>query len=774
MAAQHERQRGARRTSDSTEAATERASSEALAGLVEAIDTGVLVWGERVLYANAAAGEIFGRPAPAGLLGLAAVEALFSAETAPAVAALLAASRSDAPARGHCKARARQPDAPGPWVHLQARAIRWGGQAAVLLSVTTTDEREQWEAELGAQQRLLQDVLDQVPIAVWVTDLEGRHRVVNRQMALYCGAEAARLLGATLDDLAGIPPEVRGHMAEQDRQVLSTGRMIDIPEMAMPQPDGQTAWRHIIKSPLRDKAGRIIGQIGICEDITARHEAEALLVEMASALEQAGDAIMITGLDGSIRYVNAAFERLTGYAGAEAIGQTPRLLRSNQQSPGFYAEVWATLLRGEVWIGRYINRRKDGSLYHTHSTHSPIRDKTGRTVGFLSVQRDVTEQVELDERMLRAQRLQALGTLAGGIAHDFNNVLLPIMGYTEMLSRRLAAGSQEADWLQVIADASQRARDLVARILLFTRQTPSTHVPMLLEPVVREVVSFLRSTVPTTVVLHANVAADDWILGDPAQMHQVLMNLCVNAAQAMPDGGDLTLSLDAVQLAGLECYLGRKLSGRHVRLDVADNGEGMDADTLSRIFEPFFTTKAVGSGTGLGLSTVFGIVLAHDGALRVQSAPGSGSRFELYFPVADAPPLPADPRDEPAAVHGTERVLVLDDEPTISELLQTTLGELGYRVTTLTSSREAIALLEAQPAAFDAVITDQTMPECTGVELATRLRQRNRNVPIILCTGCGDEALPEPGAGGVLSGLLHKPYRTLELAALLRRLLDRR
>jgi PAS domain S-box-containing protein len=629
-------------------------------------------------------------------------------------------------------------------------------------------------AALCAQQHLLQAVLDQVPIPVAVKGPDRRYLIVNRSMAGFWGvADSDQVIGQRVEDLGFGSAEDRARIAAIHQRVLDSGEAVDVPEMPFSGKDGQTIWRHLMEAPLRDDADRVVGIIGVAEDITARRAAAAELTQMAEALSQAGDAVFITDLDGIIRYVNAAFERITGYRAADAIGQTPRLLKSGLQPPQFYADVWGTLQRGEIWKGRYTNRRKDGTIYHTHSTHSPIRDAEGRITGYLSVQRDVTQQVELDERLLRSQRLEALGTLAGGIAHDFNNVLLPIMGYTELLRREVPAGSRQAAWLQVIAEASQRARDLVARILLFTRQSESRHVPMRLEPVIQEVLGLLRSTVPATIHLRAEVDSDEWILGDPAQMHQVLMNLCVNAVQAMPEGGELTLAVDVTELSGFECYLGQELTGRHLRLKVADTGVGMDPETLSHIFEPFFTTKAVGQGTGLGLSTVFGIVRAHAGALRVQSAPGAGSTFELYFPVTSAPAATERPHRERSAP-GTERVLVVDDEPAIAELTQAVLDNLGYRVTALTSSLEALARLAADPGAFDAVVTDQTMPGLTGEALAERLRSLNPSVPIVLCTGLGSEGLHGAVSTGVITAVVHKPYRPSELAALLRQLLDRR
>jgi PAS domain S-box-containing protein len=361
---------------------------------------------------------------------------------------------------------------------------------------------------------------------------------------------------------------------------------------------------------------------------------------MAAAVEHAGDAVFITDAAGVIQYVNPAFESLTGYLRSEAIGHTPNILKSGKHGAEFYARLWTTLREGRIWKARYTNRRKDGSFYETEATNSPVRNAKGEITGFVGVQKDVTERAHLEEQLRRSQRMEALGTLAGGIAHDFNNILTPVLGYVELMRAELPAHSGQAEYLRQIREAGQRGQDLVSKILMFGRQAEVSTQPVNLPAVAEQVLTLLRAAVPKSIAIQSSIAEGlSTVIADPTQMHQVLMNLCVNAVQAMPQGGELTVAMDTVELSDHTCYLGKHISGPFVRLTVTDTGIGIPEDVLSHIFEPFYTTKEVGKGTGLGLSTVFGIVQQHGGVIDLRSRVGEGSTFCVYLPVA-APDLP--------------------------------------------------------------------------------------------------------------------------------------
>ena len=383
------------------------------------------------------------------------------------------------------------------------------------------------------------------------------------------------------------------------------------------------------------------------------------------------------------------------------------------------------------------------------------------------------ELAQQAEELRQSQKMEALGTLAGGIAHDFNNILAPILGYSELLLGNAKFPSEEHAYLSTIFKNAERAKDLVSQILLFSRRGQTEKKVSDLRPIVRDVLWFARSTLPKTVFIKDEIsAASTPVICDPSQMHQVLVNLCVNAGQAIPDIGEIKVTLENVELESVECVDGVKLSGRLVRFAITDNGMGMDPETLSHIFEPFFTTKAVGKGTGLGLSTVFGIIRDHDGGISVSSEPGKGTTFEILLPAAK------DKIEEHAdnlghvQYQGSENILFVDDEEDIAALGKIVLEHQGYTVTTASDGQEALAILAASPDRFSLVVTDQTMPYMTGETLAHELRILRPDIPIILCTGHSETVTPESSKAAGISSYLYKPIAPNELERVVRKVLD--
>ena len=507
-----------------------------------------------------------------------------------------------------------------------------------------------------------------------------------------------------------------------------------------------------------------------------RKQAEEERVHLVTAIEQSAEGIITTDMNWIIQYANPAFEKLTGYSKNEIIGQHTRVLKSDKHDRAFYERIRETLARGEVWSGRLTSRRKDGTFYEVEATASPVRDISGAIINYVGVHRDITQEVKLERELRQAQKMEAMGTLAGGIAHDFNNILAAIVGYSEMAHSRVPPGSPAHRNLEQVLKASHRATDLVKQILAFSRQREQERKPLRIGPIVKEALKLLRSTLPTTIEIRQYLAVDAaecTVLADPTQIHQVLMNLCTNAAHAMrARGGILEVSITEIEVKAdlVFRYLEMK-PGHYVKLAVSDTGPGMDAAVMERIFEPYFTTKGPGEGTGLGLSVVQGIVKDHGGEIRVQSEPGVGTTFEVLLPRIDEELAPGT---EVVAVlpTGSERILFVDDEEIMVDLGKEMLGFLGYRVSTSTSSFEALETFRAEPDAFDLVITDMTMPGLTGSSLARELMAIRRDIPIILCTGFSELINEKEAKKAGIREFVMKPYVATSIAGTIRRVLD--
>ncbi len=507
------------------------------------------------------------------------------------------------------------------------------------------------------------------------------------------------------------------------------------------------------------------------EEIAVRRQAENRLRRFSVAIESAAEDIIITDRDGVIEYVNPAFEQITGYTAEEAAGKTPGILKSGRHDAAFYNAMWQTLLNRKTWKGRLVNRKKDGTLFEQDANISPILDAAGEISGFVSVKRDVTEQEMLKKQLIQAQKMEAIGTLSGGIAHDFNNILGGIIGYMELAIEEAAELPQKRGklvrYLERTLEAGNRAIHLVKRILQFSRRDMSTMNFLDVRPLVKETVKLLRAALPSTIDVKLNLAAEnDVIFADPTQIHQVIMNLCTNAYQAMRGaGGRLGVSLENVRLTEVKRFHTMTVPpGEYLKIAVTDTGCGIPAESLDRIFEPYFTTKAPDEGTGLGLSVTLGIVVSHGGLIEAESAPGKGATFSVFLPVdrTERPALRVIDDDAPAG--NGERVLMVDDEDFFLDAIQEHIEMLGYAVTAVQRSPDALAMFRADPTRFDLIITDQTMPELTGVQLVREIRRLNQTVPVILCTGYSETVTAETAQKFGISKFLLKPVHRSDLA----------
>jgi len=412
----------------------------------------------------------------------------------------------------------------------------------------------------------------------------------------------------------------------------------------------------------------------------------------------------------------------------------------------------------------------DGNVFP--ATVLLTRVQLGGELGLQATVRDITPEAELEAQLRQAQKMEAIGTLAGGIAHDFNNILSPIMGYVEMALAQVRGDSQLAGDLRQVSIAARRAADLVQQILTFSRQQAQERLPVRVAPIVKEALKLMRASLPATIEMQRNIAAtEDLVLADPTQIHQVLVNLCTNAGQAMREtGGVLSVSLENVDVSP-ECPVQELPAGRYLALSVADTGHGIKPEVVDRIFEPYFTTKEVGEGTGLGLAVAHGIVQGCGGALVVESVRGRGTTFEVFLAVVETLE-PVEPAPQAPLPTGQERILLVDDEAPVAKLIARMLEHQGYEVMACTSSKETLDVFQRDPNGFDLVVSDMTMPGLTGIQLATELLRIRPDVPIILCTGFSELVTPESAAAAGIRELLTKPVPRDTLAHAVRRALD--
>jgi PAS domain S-box-containing protein len=560
---------------------------------------------------------------------------------------------------------------------------------------------------------------------------------------------------------------------EEIRGALRKGKALANVEKSVPRKDGSLVWL-LINAHLMEglSGGSAIVQATLI-DITELKEAEAERILLMTAIEQSAEGIVITDAQGTIQYVNPAFTRVSGYSREEALGKNPRILKSGKQDEAYYRKLWETILGGEIWQDEITNRRNDGSLYPEQMTIAPVRDQRGEITHFIAIKAEVTERKRLEQQLRQAQKMEAVGRLAGGVAHDFNNLLTIISGYSELLLDHPGTVEPVRGYVNEISNASGRAASLTRQLLAFSRQQVLAPRVLLLNAVVANVEKMLKLLIGEPIDLVKLLGESLWpIKADPGQLEQVLLNLAVNARDAMPKGGVLTIETANVEMDSTSAQAHFPLSpGPYVLLAFSDTGIGMDADTQARIFEPFFTTKEMGKGTGLGLATVYGIVKQSGGYIWVYSEVGKGTTFKVYFPRCDEV-VESEPRqDGVKAQLGTETLLLVEDEEAVRALVRSALKEKGYRVLEASGGEEALKLLEQYGGLIDLLVTDVVMPRMTGPELVGRLANSHPQIKVLYISGYADYAGLHHGALDSGAAFLQKPFSPEALARKVREVL---
>ncbi len=497
--------------------------------------------------------------------------------------------------------------------------------------------------------------------------------------------------------------------------------------------------------------------------------------QLSAVIEQTAESIIITDAAGAILYVNPAFERVTGYSRAEAIGQNTRFLKSGKQDKAFYEEMWATISAGGVWRGHLVNRRKDGSLYTEEETITPVRDENGVIVNYVAVKHDVTREQQLEEQYRQAQKMEAVGRLTAGIAHDFNNILTVINGFSALIKTELPSDSSLHESLDKIIDSGGRAANLTRQLLAFSRKQVIEPKVVHLNMVVTDMSKMLHRIIGEDIALETKLTPDLWpVKIDPTQFDQVILNLAVNARDAMLEGGKLTIETANVNLD--ESYSHQHadvISGDYVMIAISDNGVGMADEVKQHIFEPFFTTKELGRGTGLGLATVFGIIKQSGGHIWVYSELNYGTTFKIYLPRLL---LAGQQRSQaPTVQHlpgGGETILLVEDEPAVRELTAKVLRRQGYLVLEAANGKEALQLAQAHQGQIQLLLTDVIMPHMNGKTLAEAIIKLYPQTKILFASGYTDNVIMQFGLVNSEVMFIPKPFSPATLTHKVRETLN--
>ena len=619
----------------------------------------------------------------------------------------------------------------------------------------------QWSArELRASEERYRLLVERASDGISTHDTHGRFLDLNPAACEILGRPREEILGRRLEDFAD------GRAVawdEADWQAVLAGGAVSF-EQRVRHADGRILSIDIRARLLPD------GNVeAISRDVTAQRESEAERDRLARAAAQTADSIVITDLDGTIVYVNAAFERSTGYSRELAIGQNPRILRSGVQDPAYYREMWQAIAAGEAWSGELVNRRRDGSLYREAMVIGPVRDAGGAVVNYVGVKRDITRVRELEEQLAQAAKMEAIGLLAGGIAHDFNNILTAITGYAALVRAAVPEDGPVSADVDEIATAAARAQALTSQLLAFGRRQRLEPRPTDIRDVVAGLGPMLERLIGEDVTLRTEVGTVPAVASvDASRLEHALVNLVVNARNAMPEGGTIRITVDRVEDGAPEGLH----AGPWVVLGVVDSGVGMTADVAARIFEPFYTTHGQGEGTGLGLAIVDGFIRQSGGEIRVISSVGRGSTFRIFLPATDGAqdsateaPVPGSAR-EPGAAPGAvvaspadvATILVVEDEPVLRTLAERTLMRAGHHVLMAADGDQALRIAAAHDGRIDLLFSDVVMPGLRGSSLAEMLRALRPDLRVLLTSGYTQDDVGRRGIVLGRDGFLPKPY----------------
>ena len=651
---------------------------------------------------------------------------------------------------------------------------RLSGYTAVMRDLT---ERKQFEDELKKSERRFREFAEMLPEVVFEVDVNMNLTFVNRHAFTIFGF-TEKDFEKGLKALDMLVPEDREKAAKNAAKRFR-GEELGAIEYRALRRDGTVFPVLLHASPVIHQ-GAAKGIRGVIVDMTEQKKAQKEIIRQKRLFETTfntiPDGVVITNTNREIQLANRGMESTFGYKPDELLGKTTEMLYANKdrfRQAGQVVFDKDAKKHGDLYVMYY--RDKTGREFPGETFGAKLFDENNEWIGNLGIMRDITEREQAQKRIQHVQKMEALGTLAGGIAHDFNNVLAAIMGYTELALDDIPGNLPRREHLEQVLKSGVRAKNLIQQILGFSRRTDPEKKQLQLAPIIKETMNLLRATTPTTIEIIQEVeAGPHTVLADPTQIHQLVMNLCSNAAHAMRErGGILKISLKRVDLEETSTVLHAEFTpGVYNRLTVSDTGKGMDKETVERIFEPFFTTKETGQGTGMGLAVAHGVVKAHGGTITVNSEAGKGSTFHVYLPLMETEAEKEASVDTHPLPTGKEHILFVDDEELLVGIGQQMLERLGYQVTVRTSSIEALEVFKAKPDRFGLIITDQTMPTMSGLDLAKAIHSIRPDIPIILCTGYSSLLSGQTAEAIGVKRVLMKPLGVRDLAAAVRGVLD--
>ncbi|MFL9455554.1 MULTISPECIES: hybrid sensor histidine kinase/response regulator [Nostocales] len=618
-------------------------------------------------------------------------------------------------------------------------------------------ERQRTEEALRQSEERFRVALKNSPIFVFNQDKELRYTWVYNPIF---GLTAEEILGKCDSDF--IWGDDGERLKEMKLGVIATGMGIR-EEVSIATTQG-TRYYDLTVEPLYNESHEIVGITCACIDINEHKLAEEKIRQQAALLDVTTDAIFVRDLDNRVLFWNKGAENLYGWLSKEACGEDASKFLYNETPPEEEA-AFASVTRKGKWQGEMTKLTKNNKEILVESRWTLVCDRYGKPNSILTVDTDISEKKLLESQLFRTQRLESIGTLASGIAHDLNNILTPILAVAQLLPLKYPdIYEQDMHLLEILEDSAKRGADLVKQVLSFARGVEGKRITLQLRHLIKEVIAILKETFPKSVEVRTDIQQDLWMVsGDSTQLHQVLMNLCVNARDAMPNGG--TLSISAENLFVDENYARMHLeakTGPYTVITVSDTGVGISSEIIDRIFEPFFTTKEQGKGTGLGLSTVIGIVKSHGGFVNVYSEVGSGTRFKVYFPAVEEIETEVAPEVEVLTGHG-ELILVVDDEPSIQEITKASLEAYNYKILTANDGVEAIALYAQYKDTIRVVLMDMMLPLLDGLTAIRTIQKINPHVKVIATSGLMSSSKLAAATGNGVQKFLPKPYTVKEL-----------